>query len=239
MWTPPPNVIDAGNAWQGIVPYTPGSMTSPTDPRVQREPGEGTKALAQWLQARWALTQAGTRRGSSMSSPAQRADGTWRRRDLHEDGRAIDAMTGRNKSKGYEIANTMALFADILGVQYLLFDGYEWSVARIGPAWEQMSTSQDREALGRAPDLHEDHVHIELTEDMARDGARMRAAIAEIERALAAAESIERVQRSSSSPALAPSDDGGSWRTWAMAVLVAVAVVLSLRIWQTWRRRAG
>lgn len=230
MWTPPPNVIEAGNAWQGVVPYVPGSMTSPSDPRVQREPGEGTKALAQWLQARWGLTQAGTRRGSSMSSPAQRADGTWRRRDLHEDGRAIDAMTGRNKAKGYEIANLMALFAYRLGVQYLLFDGYEWSVARIGPAWERMSTSEDRAALGRAPDLHEDHVHIELTEQMSRDGDRMRAAIAEIERALDAAGSIDRIRRLHNATEEQPSNHA---RTVALVVIVALVIAIGVVLYKS------
>lgn len=233
MWNPPANVVDAGNAWQGIVPYTPGSMTSPSDPRVQREPGEGTKALAQWLQARWGLTQAGTRRGSSMSSPARRADGTWRRRDLHEDGRAVDAMTGRNKAKGYEIANLMALFADRLGVQYLLFDGYEWSVARIGPAWERMDASQDRATLGRARDLHEDHVHIELTERMAADGDAMRSVIAEIERSLSAVGSIDRIRRMATVPEAAAQDDDDP----PLILLVALVALVSAIAIALYKRR--
>lgn len=199
MWTPPANVTQVGIALQGSAAYEPGSLTSPSDPRVQREPGEGTQVLAQWIKARWGLSQAGTRRGSSMSSPAQRADGTWRRRDLHEDGRAIDAMIGRDRAKGAQIANVMILFADKLGVQYLVFDGLEWSVARIGPAWEPIAGSQDRASMGRGVDLHEDHVHIELFSSAARDGQRMRAVLAEIDRALASAP-LEAVRRASVQP---------------------------------------
>lgn len=233
MWTPPPNVIAVGNALQGTILHSPGSMTSPESPRVQLEPGDGTKALAQWLQTRWGLTQAGTRRGSSMSSPAQRPDGTWRRRDLHEDGRAIDAMTGRAKTKGEEIADLVALFADRLGVQYVVFDGYEWSATRTGPAWERVQESADRAAWGREVDMHEDHVHIELTAAAARDGDRMRAAIAEIERAMAASGNVSQIRRSFA-PTVRASEDGPSLAVLLVVIAIVAAIALAVR---RWRRR--
>jgi hypothetical protein len=229
MWTPPANVTQAGIALQGSAAYEPGSFTSPSDPQVQREPGEGTKVLAQWIKTRWGLTQAGARRSSSMSSPAQRADGTWRRRDLHEDGRAIDAMTGRDRAKGAQIANVMILFADKLGVQYLVFDGLEWSVARIGPAWEPIRGSRDRATLGRGADLHEDHVHIELFSSAARDGQRMRAVLVEIDRALANSP-LETVRRGLNQQRSGPSPVPALLIVFALVVGVALAV-------RFWRRK--
>lgn len=230
MWIPPQNVLDTGNALQGGFAYVPGSLTSPSDPRVQREPGDGTKALAEWIKRRWSLTQAGTRRGSSMSSPAQRPDGTWRRRDLHEDGRGIDAMIGRDKAKGYEIANAVALFAERLGVQYIIFDGFEWSVSMRGPAWERMSTSADRAALGRAPDPHEDHVHIELTPDGARDGARMAETLRAMDAALASG-TVSSIRPS------APTGTSTSMRKVLVILAVVVGLVLAVRaLWLRYAR---
>lgn len=185
MWTPTPETRERGIEAQGAFPLTPGSMTSPSDPIVQRAPGAGTVALATWIKERWGLSSVGMRRGASMSSPAQRADGTWRRRDHHEDGRALDAMTA-NRAAGDSIANFLVAWAVQLGVQYVVWDNYEWSVSLVGDAWEPMASSRDRAAWGRSPNPHSDHVHAELSIEAAADGPRMVAVLAEVERASAA-----------------------------------------------------
>jgi len=175
-WAPSAEAIEAGNAAQGAIPYVRGATMSATDNVVQLPVQPGTRALADWVRRRWSLAEVGTRRAASMSSPARRADGSYRRRDQHEEGRALDAMTS-DAAKGAAIAETMVLHAAHLGVQYVVWSGLEWCSSSIGPAWELVSDSQDRAALGRAVNNHTDHVHIELTPAMAADGEAMRRAL--------------------------------------------------------------
>lgn len=176
-WEPSPEARMVGESLQGAYAYERGSMTSPTSSVVQRSPGAGTRALASFIRDRWSLSSAGMQRAASMSSSAQRADGSWRRRDLHEDGRAIDAMIGTDRAKGAAIADWCIINAANIGLQYLVFDGVDWCVSTVGAAFEPVPTSQDRAAWGRAVDYHRDHVHIELTSAMAADGDAMRAAL--------------------------------------------------------------
>lgn len=173
-WSPPPEVRARGERIRGVVPHVQGSQLTSDTETIQRPIEPGTEALREYIRARWGVT-VGAPRGGRARRPARRADGSLRRRDVHEEGRALDVMTERDREKGYEIANWLAANALELGVQYLIFDRYELSSSTIGPAWEPYDVSGDRGAMGRARDPHTDHVHVELTPATARDGAAMRA----------------------------------------------------------------
>jgi len=188
----------------------------PGDETIQLPVQPGTRALASWIKSRWSLSSVGTVRAASMSSPARRADGSWRRRDQHEEGRALDAMTS-NAAVGTEIAETIALWARELGVQYIAWRGREWCVSTIGPAWEAISDSKDRAALGRAVNAHNDHVHIELTPEGAAN-------VDAISRVIAA------IDRGESPPpdVVADTADGSSSLTFGFGVLAALTVLVEL-----------
>jgi hypothetical protein len=172
-WDPPADVRAAGERIRGRVPNVQGSQLVSDTETIQRPIEPGTQALREYIAQRWGVV-VGAARGGRARRPARREDGTLRRRDVHEEGRALDVMTERDTAKGSEIANWLATRALELGIQYLIFDELELSSSTIGPAWEPYTTSGDRGAMGRARDPHRDHVHVELTPASARDGATMR-----------------------------------------------------------------
>lgn len=173
-WNPPADVRRAGERIRGVIPNVQGSQLVSDTETIQRPIEPGTDALREYIRSRWGVV-VGAPRGGRARRPPRRDDGTLRRRDVHEEGRALDVMVGRDLAKGYEIANWIATNALELGVQYLIFDRYELSSSNIGPAWEPYDVSADRSAMRRARDPHEDHVHVELSPRWAADGAAMRA----------------------------------------------------------------
>lgn len=174
-WNPPPEVRAAGERLRGTIPNVQGSQLLSDDlTAVQLPIQPGTRALREYIATRWGVP-VGAPRGASVRKPLRRADGTLRRRDVHEEGRALDVMSESNRALGEEVANWLALNAQRLGVQYLIFDRLELSSSNIGPAWEPYGTSGDRNQWGRAPNPHTDHVHVELSPSFAGDGAAMRA----------------------------------------------------------------
>lgn len=184
VWNPPPEVRRQGEATRGSYPYVRGSQITAARPQIQLSPAPGVAALAAWLQRYYGLREVGTRRGASLQRPARKPDGTYRFRDVHEEGRAIDAMTYSDLAKGRAIANALVMAAPRIGLQYIIFDRYEWGVSNSGPAWEPYEVSTDRDAWGRdrTRSPHTDHVHIEISPAWANDIETMRAGIQELER---------------------------------------------------------
>ena len=173
-WTPPADVRALGERVRGAVPNVQGSsLVSDDVAAVQRPITPGARALREYIANRWNVS-VGAPRGASVRRPLRGADGQLRRRDVHEEGRALDVMI-RSNAQGTEIANWLATNALELGIQYMIWDRLELSSSTVGPAWEPYGTSGDRAAMGRRPNPHTDHVHVELTPRTAADGVAMRA----------------------------------------------------------------
>jgi len=86
---------------------------------------------------------------------------------VHGDGRALDIMIplvngGANSTVGDPIANWLVRNAQVLGMQYLIWNRVRWSGSRSGR----------KDALYGGPNPHIDHIHAELN----RDGARRQTA---------------------------------------------------------------
>lgn len=164
-WTLPADVRAAGERLRGAVPNVQGSQLLSDDVSLAQLPIQpGTRALKEALAQRFGYA-IGDARGASVRKPLRRADGSLRKRDLHEEGRALDVMNERDRAGGERVANWLALNARDLGVQYIIFDGLELSSSLIGAAWEPYT--------GTNP--HRDHVHVELSPAYAADGSGMRA----------------------------------------------------------------
>lgn len=181
-WNPPPAVRALGERWRGTIPVVGGSQLGPGMP-IQAEPWPGVVEIGEFIKAKFGVSEVGIRRGLSLRRPAQRPDGTYRKRDVHEEGRAGDVMIGRGMATGAAVANFLVTHANVLGVQYIIWDSYEWSASNYGDAFESYSTSVDRDAWGRdrRRSPHTDHVHFEVSPEWARDAARVRAALQRIE----------------------------------------------------------
>lgn len=205
-WSPSPEVRARGEQITAsrAVPYVGGSQLTDESEQIQRSIEPGTAELRDYIRRRWGLV-VGAGRPATMISAHRRPDGSLRRRDLHEDGRALDVMLRPGQAAiGDEIASWLVSHADAIGAQYVIWDRYEWSAAPFGPAWEPYDTSADRDRWGRRRDPHTDHVHVELSPAWSSDRARMRAALGLP--ALAASPSIE-PRTPASSPR--PADDDG------------------------------
>lgn len=170
VWTPPADVRAAGDAAQGTIPVRGGSPVEHDGAATQRPISPAVAALAAWTTGRPGIRSAGTRRSPAKPSTAGRV------RDLHEEGRAIDAMiaapgTAAGNAAGDALANLLVLHARELGVQLVIWARGEWSASRIGPAWESYAGPED----------HRDHVHFEITPDAAAQTAdAMRARLAQL-----------------------------------------------------------
>lgn len=173
-WNPPADVRARGERIRGAFPNVQGTPLTSDDPAAVQLPiTPGARALREYIATRWNVS-VGAPRGGRARRPPRRDDGTLRRRDVHEEGRALDVMV-RTRALGDEIANWLASNALELGIQYMIWDRLELSSSLVGPAWEPYDTSGDRSAMGRARDPHTDHVHVELSPAFAADGAAMRA----------------------------------------------------------------
>lgn len=174
-WSPSPSVRARGDELQRAIPNVQGSQLESDDSaRIQLPVAPGTRLLAAWVKARWGLSSVGMARGASIRRPARRADGALRRRDVHEEGRAIDAMTA-DVAKGTEIAEALVFYAAELGIQYLIWRRTEWSSSAYATAWEPYTGTSD----------HADHVHAEVTPAMAASESGMRAALARVDALMA------------------------------------------------------
>lgn len=151
-WEPDAFTVARGNALQGVVPYAPGTEIAVDGEATQKAIPESVAAFAQWITTWPGIRSAGTRRSPAKPSTA------GRRRDLHEEGRAVDAMIAApNTPEGNAAGDALSAFlvqnADRLGVQGLIWRRREWYASRSGAAWEAYDGG----------DPHTSHPHIELS----------------------------------------------------------------------------
>lgn len=143
-------------------------LTSDDVAQVQLPITPAARALREYIAARWNVN-VGAPRGASVRKPLRNARGELRRRDIHEEGRALDVMV--RGALGDEIANWLALHARELGLQYIIWDRVELSALPVGPAWEPYEGVTQ---WGTPRDPHTNHIHVEISPAYAADGARMR-----------------------------------------------------------------
>lgn len=151
-WEPDAFTVARGNALQGVVPYAPGTEIAVDGEATQKAIPASVAAFAQWITTWPGIRSAGTRRSPAKPSTA------GRRRDLHEEGRAVDAMIADpNTAAGNAAGDALSVFlvqnADRLGVQGLIWRRREWYASRSGAAWEAYDGG----------DPHVSHPHIELS----------------------------------------------------------------------------
>lgn len=161
-WEPPAEVRAAGEALQGQIPNVQGSVLERDGEATQLPVGAGVEVLARALARQPGVRSAGRERRPAKPSTA------GRRRDVHEEGRAIDVMlsapsSAEGRRVGAQLAAQLVTHARELGVQLVIYDGLEWSSSTRGPAWEVY----DRR------DPHVSHVHVEVTPALASDAAAM------------------------------------------------------------------
>ena len=161
-WNPPDDVRAAIAAVR--VREAQGSPEADGRP-VQLSPLPGVQQFAAELRARFpAITSVGLRAGAAHHNPGGA-------RDLHEEGRAADAMVP-SLAAGEPIANYVSRNAQVLGVQGVIWRrGSWWSDGRGFRAYN-----------GTSP--HTDHVHIEVGPDAAQwSRAQVTAAFQQADRA--------------------------------------------------------
>lgn len=205
-WTPGEFTVARGVLLQHAIPYAAGSMIAADGEATQRPIPPAVQAFAQWVRTWPGIRSAGTARSPAKPSTA------GRRRDVHEEGRAIDAMIAEpGTPQGEAAGNALAAFcvenADRLGVQGVIWRRTEWFASNIGAAWEPYGGA----------DAHTSHPHIELSP------AVLRWSFDEMQR---------RIAEVVSSPARPES--GFAWGTVALG---SAAAFLSWALARRWRSR--
>lgn len=146
VWSPPADVIAAGE--NAIVHY---DMTAPVAAGVQWSPTPAMLAFRNAIVHAWdGVTSGGIQRDAARATEASTFD-------AHRTSKAVDYMLRAGPQRfavGSALANWLVLNADLLGVDYVLFAGREWSASHNGPKWERYT----------GVDFHSDHVHSELND---------------------------------------------------------------------------
>lgn len=169
-WAPGPFTWQRGVELQGRIPYAPGSTIAADGETTQKPISPAAATFAEWV-TRWpGIRSAGKARSPAKPSTAGRV------RDVHEEGRAIDAMlaapgTPEGNAAGDALAAFLVENADRLGVQGVIWRRREWYASRVLSAWEDYDRG----------DPHTSHPHIELSPAVAGESAAaMRARIAAV-----------------------------------------------------------
>lgn len=163
-WRPPASVRAAGDAARVL--YAPaGPWRGPSCSPCTDAPGcsggvrPGTRWLAVVLRRRFPAV----RRIDGYCCRDVCADRPSGRMSLHGAGRALDVMIplapgGADNVHGDAVANWLVAHAERLGIQRVIWDGWEWSAARPPGA---------RSRAYEGCNAHRDHVHLELSVDAA------------------------------------------------------------------------
>lgn len=169
-WEPDAFTRARGDAFQRRIPFEQGSVLVADGETTQKPIPAPVQAFAEWIRTWRGIRSAGTRRSPAKPSTA------GRRRDLHEEGRAVDAMiaapnTPDGNAAGDALSNFLVRNADRLGVQGVIWRRTEWYTSPIGSAWEAYA----------GENAHVDHPHIELSPLVLRWSAdEMRRRIADV-----------------------------------------------------------
>lgn len=167
-WVPGAFTRARGDALQGAIPAALGSRIAVDGEASQKPIPPAVAAFAAWVGTVPGFVSGGTRRSPPKPSTAGRV------RDVHEEGRAVDAMLRDPASpEGIDAGTRLATFlvenADALRVQGVIWRGTEWYATRSGAAWEDYDGA----------DAHTSHPHIEFSPDvLAWSAADMNAALA-------------------------------------------------------------
>lgn len=151
-WEPDAFTRARGDMFQRQIPFQQGTVLAADGETTQKPIPPAVQAFAEWVRTWPGIRSAGTRRSPPKASTA------GRRRDLHEEGRAIDAMivapnTAAGNAAGDALSNFLVQNADRLGLQGVIWRRTEWYTSTIATAWENYA--------GENP--HVDHPHIELS----------------------------------------------------------------------------
>jgi hypothetical protein len=169
-WAPDAFTWQRGVVLQGRIPYAAGTTLAADGETTQKPIPPAVQAFGAWLASWPGIRSVGTRRSPAKPSTA------GRQRDIHEEGRALDAMIAApNTAEGNAAGDALAAFlvenADRLGVQGVVWRRREWYSSRTGAAWENYAGA----------DGHTSHPHIELSPAVAGEGGdAMRARIAAV-----------------------------------------------------------
>ncbi len=169
-WEPDAFTRERGEFFQRKIPFQQGSLVAVDGEETQKPIPPAVQAFAAWIRTWPGIRSAGTRRSPKKPSTA------GRRRDLHEEGRAVDAMiaepdTPAGNAAGDALSNLLVRNADRLGVQGVVWRRVEWYTSPIAGAWEPY--------VGSSP--HVDHPHIELSPAvLAWSGEEMQRRIADV-----------------------------------------------------------
>lgn len=145
VWTPPEHVRAAGLAAR--VTNTQGSVVQAGEAPQKPIPA-ATNAFRLWVLSHFAGFTSG-----GMARQASRRHTAGQRRDVHEEGRAVDFMVAAHGSpEGTALANWLVLHAEQLGLQIIIWDRTIWC-AEGAPIWHPYTGSS----------AHTDHVHTELS----------------------------------------------------------------------------
>lgn len=167
-WTPGAFTRARGVALQGRIPTAFGTAIAVDGEATQKPVPPAVAAFAAWVGALPGFRSGGTRRSPAKPSTAGRV------RDVHEEGRAVDAMvldpaSSEGIAAGTRLVEFVVENADALRVQGVIWRGTEWYASRSGPAWEDYDGA----------DAHTSHPHVEFSPDvLSWSAADMNAAIA-------------------------------------------------------------
>lgn len=149
VWQPSTAAYEAGLANRGQ--YFGGSAFREGDV-LQLPPVPYGIELAAFIHRNFAgVSLVGLRRGATVQHPLRDAAGNLRKRDVHEEGRALDVMVS-TKSAGNAVANWAVTHARELGIQRVIWDHVRWRLSETADAWMDYT----------GPNPHTDHVHIEV-----------------------------------------------------------------------------
>lgn len=145
VWNPPPEVRAAGETARRLVRHARSTAVAQgVQQAVFAAVDEARGILVRRLAG---VPSVGAVRTASRGLPATSGD-------PHRNGYALDVMIAADSqraARGDAIANWLVTHAVSLGIQYVLWSGFEWSSSGSGATWERYAARD-----------HDDHIHVEF-----------------------------------------------------------------------------